>query len=145
MSWASETMVEAITSCCGRKHLFARVAIVRLDSSNLAVVSTHALTTQDKCRLPMDAWIFVLLCRRGRNLPALWSLGANFATVGWPRTGEIDIMEMIMRWEKIRYGTAHWQDGGGVKRDLGDSFSLSGNATLADGFHVYNQFGPLSR
>ena len=72
--------------------------------------------------------------------PALWSLGANFATVGWPRSGEIDIMEMIggSGREDTVHGTAHWQDSGGVKRDLGDSYSLSGNATLADGFHVYS-------
>jgi beta-glucanase (GH16 family) len=40
--------------------------------------------------------------------------------------------------EDTVHGNAHWQDSGGVKRDQGDSYTLSGNATLADGFHVYS-------
>jgi beta-glucanase (GH16 family) len=31
----------------------------------------------------------------GGTWPALWALGANFDEVGWPATGEIDIMEHV--------------------------------------------------
>ncbi len=31
----------------------------------------------------------------GGTWPALWALGANFDTVGWPASGEIDIMEHV--------------------------------------------------
>ena len=31
----------------------------------------------------------------GGTWPALWALGANFSTVGWPDSGEIDIMEHV--------------------------------------------------
>lgn len=31
----------------------------------------------------------------GGTWPALWALGANFETVGWPDSGEIDIMEHV--------------------------------------------------
>jgi len=31
----------------------------------------------------------------GGTWPALWALGANFETVGWPNCGEIDIMEHV--------------------------------------------------
>ena len=103
--------------------------------------TSSRLTTQDKVSFTYGRVDIRAALPKGQGIwPALWSLGANFATVGWPRSGEIDIMEMIggSGREDTVHGTAHWQDSGGVKRDLGDSFSLSGNATLADGFHVYS-------
>lgn len=51
--------------------------------------------------------------------PAFWTLGNNFATVGWPDSGELDIMEMGWR-DAVRDGTvnrwvsstAHWESQG---------------------------------
>jgi beta-glucanase (GH16 family) len=42
--------------------------------------------------------------------PAFWMLGQNIHQVGWPRCGEIDIMEHINS-EDILYGTLHWDEG----------------------------------
>jgi beta-glucanase (GH16 family) len=39
--------------------------------------------------------------------PAFWMLGQNINTVGWPRCGEIDIMEHINN-EDLLHGTLHW-------------------------------------
>jgi beta-glucanase (GH16 family) len=39
--------------------------------------------------------------------PAFWMLGQNIHTVGWPKCGEIDIMEHINN-ENLLYGTLHW-------------------------------------
>jgi beta-glucanase (GH16 family) len=41
--------------------------------------------------------------------PAFWMLGQNIHQVGWPRCGEIDIMEHINS-EDILYGTLHWDN-----------------------------------
>jgi beta-glucanase (GH16 family) len=41
--------------------------------------------------------------------PAFWMLGQNIHQVGWPRCGEIDIMEHINN-EDILYGTLHWDN-----------------------------------
>lgn len=39
--------------------------------------------------------------------PAFWMLGQNIHTVGWPKCGEIDIMEHINN-EDLLHGTIHW-------------------------------------
>ncbi len=39
--------------------------------------------------------------------PAFWMLGDNIHEIGWPKCGEIDIMEHINN-EDILYGTLHW-------------------------------------
>ena len=41
--------------------------------------------------------------------PAIWMMGNNFSSAGWPRCGEIDIMEMgrATGWNSI-LGTPHW-------------------------------------
>lgn len=75
--------------------------------------------------------------------PALWSLGANFREVGWPYTGELDIMEMIggSGRENTVHGTLHWNRGGPTApyshTYQGGSYRLS-SGTFSDGFHVFS-------
>ncbi len=69
--------------------------------------------------------------------PALWMLGSNFKSVGWPACGEIDIMEMVggSTGDAKVYGTLHW-DNEGSKADFGGSYSLS-SGIFNDKFHVF--------
>jgi len=73
---------------------------------------------------------------RGQGLwPAWWMLGTNIGSVGWPESGEIDIMENIGREPAIVHGTAHgpgYSGGNGI----GAPDTLSPGA-FADDFHVY--------
>lgn len=39
--------------------------------------------------------------------PAFWSLGSNIGDVGWPQSGEIDIMEFVGRVPNEIFGTIH--------------------------------------
>ncbi|WP_297338425.1 glycoside hydrolase family 16 protein [Algoriphagus sp.] len=76
---------------------------------------------------------------RGQGLwPALWMLGSNFETEGWPACGEIDIMEMVggNGRENTVHGTVHWSNDGSHAQYGGEK-TLS-NGTLADQFHVYS-------
>jgi len=78
------------------------------------------------------------LLPKGQGLwPALWMLGSNIGTVGWPACGEIDIMELIGGQGKDNtiYGTIHW-DNNGEYAKIGGSSSLSGG-TFADEYHVF--------
>lgn len=71
--------------------------------------------------------------------PALWMLGSNFDAVGWPKCGEIDIMEMIggSGRENTVYGTPHWYNSPEQEHaSFGGQTSLS-SGTFADKFHVF--------
>ena len=75
--------------------------------------------------------------------PALWALGANFRQVGWPRTGELDIMEMIggRGRENTVHGTMHWNRGGlnapYSHNYQGGSYHLD-SGKFSYGFHVFS-------
>ncbi|GAB4515229.1 MAG: hypothetical protein OHK0046_18400 [Anaerolineae bacterium] len=66
--------------------------------------------------------------------PAFWMLGANFDAVGWPNSGEIDIMENIGSEPRTVHGTIH---GPGYSGASGIGNSISRDADFADDFHVY--------
>ncbi len=70
--------------------------------------------------------------------PALWMLGANFPSVGWPDCGEIDIMEMIggNGRENTVHGTVHW-DNNGSYASYGGDYSISG-LNFHEEFHVFS-------
>lgn len=73
--------------------------------------------------------------------PALWMLGDNISSVGWPRCGEIDIMEIVGgtapgKADDVTHGTIHW-DNNGTKADFGGSTRLS-SGRFADEYHVFS-------
>jgi beta-glucanase (GH16 family) len=68
--------------------------------------------------------------------PAFWMLGSNIDSVGWPRCGEVDIMENIGREPSVIHGTIHgpgYSGGNGI----GSSYSLSSNQRFSDSFHTF--------
>jgi hypothetical protein len=69
--------------------------------------------------------------------PALWMLGNNITTVGWPRCGEIDIMEMVggNGRENTTHGTLHWDNNGHAY--TGGSFTLS-QGNFNQKYHVFS-------
>jgi beta-glucanase (GH16 family) len=72
---------------------------------------------------------------RGQGMwPAFWMLGNNIGSVGWPQSGEIDIMENIGRQPNTVFGTIHgpgYSGAGGI----GATFSIG--SPFADAFHVF--------
>jgi PKD repeat protein len=66
--------------------------------------------------------------------PAIWMLGNNISTAGWPACGEIDIMEHLGRDLNKIYGTLHYPGRSGGTAD--GNTKLISNATTA--FHKYS-------
>ena len=75
---------------------------------------------------------------RGQGIwPAFWMLGTDIDKVGWPRAGEIDIMEYIGKEPSNIYATIHGPGYSG-KGGLSTPYSLPGKAHFADDFHTYS-------
>ena len=68
--------------------------------------------------------------------PAFWMLGDDVGKIGWPKSGEIDIMENIGKEPATVHGTIH---GPGYSGDKGisSSYNLPADPHFADDFHLY--------
>lgn len=66
--------------------------------------------------------------------PAIWMLGNNISTVGWPACGEIDIMEHVGRQLNKIYGTLHYPGNSGAN-GRGSTVTVS---TATTEFHRYS-------
>jgi beta-glucanase (GH16 family) len=73
---------------------------------------------------------------RGQGIwPALWMLGSNISSVGWPNCGEIDIMELVGHQPNRVHGTVHFGTSTPSTQRT-SSYSL-GTAEFGDEFHVF--------
>lgn len=94
------------------------------------------ITTQGKkefinCRVEIRAKL-----PEGQGIwPALWMLGSNFPTAGWPKCGEIDIMELLGHEPSVVHGAVHWDLNGHTSRT--NSYSLT-SGKFSTGFHVFS-------
>jgi len=68
--------------------------------------------------------------------PAFWMLGNDIATAGWPKCGELDIMENIGREPSILHGTIHGPGYSGAN-GISSSITLPEGQALKDDFHVF--------
>ncbi len=74
------------------------------------------------------------LATGGGTWPALWMLGENIGTAGWPGCGEIDIMEHVGNSQNKIYGTLHYSGHSGGNADGGNV--IISNASTE--FHIYS-------
>jgi hypothetical protein len=67
--------------------------------------------------------------------PALWMMGANYVITGWPKCGEVDIMELLGQEPSVVHGAVHFESSGHVSRT--NTFTL-GSGKFSSGFHIFS-------
>lgn len=112
------------------------------ESAGNQIYTSSRLTTQNKYNFKYGRVDIRAALPKGQGIwPALWMLGKNFNTVGWPKCGEIDIMEMVggstgNGSDKTTYGTVHWDNFGQYAQYGGNTKLTSG--IFNDEFHVFS-------
>ena len=99
------------------------------------------ITTKDKLEFVYGRVDIRAALPTGQGIwPALWLLGANFTEVGWPSSGEIDLMEMLGHEDSRVYGTVHWNSNGSqAQYPLGGAGKkLEGSETYHNRYHVFS-------
>lgn len=101
--------------------------------------TSSRLITKDKFSFTYGRVDIRAVLPEGQGIwPALWMLGDNFPSVGWPACGEIDIMEMIGGGDgrdNVVHGTLHWDNNGSYANNGGNTKLSSG--LFSDEFHVF--------
>ncbi len=69
--------------------------------------------------------------------PALWMLGNNITSIGWPACGETDIMELVGTYPSRITGTAHWASPQGSDVMKNSNYILS-SKDFSSEFHVFS-------
>lgn len=122
-----------------------KVANVHLDSGYLHITALNPsgtsytsgrINTQGKKQFTYGRVEIRAKLPEGQGIwPALWMLGGNYITIGWPRCGEIDILELLGHQPAVAHGALHWNSSGHASRT--NSYTLN-NGTFSSGFHVFS-------
>ena len=95
------------------------------------------LKTQDKFAQAYGRFEARMKIPYGQGIwPAFWMLGSDIPQIGWPRCGEIDIMENIGKEPSTVHGTVHgpgYSGGSGI----GAAYTLPNGERFADAYHTY--------
>jgi beta-glucanase (GH16 family) len=105
-----------------------------------AAYTSASLNTLGKVSFPVNSRVEVRAkLPHGLGIwPAIWMMGTNIDTVGWPKCGEIDIMEFVGHTPNKIWGTFHWWDAS--KPDSSIHLSKGTNidfTDLKDSYHIY--------
>ena len=121
------------------------------DNKGLAF-STGYVTTARKFSFQYGRLEFRARLPYGEGVwPALWTMGDYYLTTsdekGWPRCGEIDVMEAIgsgseaekytERANKISTCNLHWGENRDVHQELGGIRNMVQDGILADEYHIF--------
>ena len=69
--------------------------------------------------------------------PALWMLGNDIGSKGWPYCGEIDIMELVGKNPKQVVGSFHWKNDDASEGTINNRYDLT-TGDFSQDFHLYS-------
>jgi beta-glucanase (GH16 family) len=69
--------------------------------------------------------------------PAFWMLGQDISSAGWPKCGEVDIMENVGKEPGTIHGSLHGPSTVAPTSDLTSIFTLPAGQNFAADFHLY--------
>ena len=106
--------------------------IARQESSGTRNYSSARLKTQGLQKFTYGKFEGRMKAPKEQGIwPAFWMLGSNIGSVGWPKCGEIDIMEHVSLSSNIN-GTMHWQN-------ASETYEYKGGSTPCniEEYHIY--------
>lgn len=110
----------------------------RRENSTNSLYTSARMTTQNKKSFRFGRIDIRAKLPVGKGIwPALWMLGDNISSVGWPACGEIDIMEVVGHEPNKLYGTLHFGTSAATHESYGNSYTLS-SGSFDQQFHVYS-------
>ncbi|MCF8295095.1 MAG: family 16 glycosylhydrolase [Bacteroidales bacterium] len=111
------------------------ITAVKLDeNTQVGSYTSSRIKTYGKCEFLYGRIEFRAKLPSGRGVwPALWLLGSNFYSAGWPACGEIDVMEYVGYQPNTVFHTIHCPSGYGGSGS-GGNLSLP---TCEEEFHTY--------
>lgn len=97
------------------------------------------MTTRNKVDFTYGRWEARISLPQGQGIwPAFWLMPTNSVYGGWPRSGEIDIMEMLGHQTDRVYGTLHYgPDPGDGHIHTGEPYYHPTNGSFAGNFHEF--------
>ncbi|TDQ29142.1 glycoside hydrolase family 16 protein [Zeaxanthinibacter enoshimensis] len=99
-----------------------------------SIYTSTRITTKDKFEFKYGRVEARAKIPTGKGVwPAFWMLGANIDEVGWPLSGEIDILEYVGKEPGIIFTSLHTQDSHGNTIHTRKT-KIDG---IEEGFHVY--------
>ncbi len=99
-----------------------------------SIYTSTRITTKDKFEFKYGRVEARAKIPTGKGVwPAFWMLGANIDEVGWPLSGEIDILEYVGKEPGIIYTSLHTQDSHGNTINTRKT-KIDG---IEEGFHIY--------
>jgi Glycosyl hydrolases family 16/Calx-beta domain len=132
--WGNNEL-ETYTNSVNNVHIDSGYLHITALNPSGSYYTSGRITTQGKKEFTYGRIRIRAKLPEGQGLwPALWMLGANFSTAGWPKCGEIDIMELLGKAPSVVYGTIHWDAGGYTSRS--NSYALTGGS-FSTGFHTF--------
>lgn len=99
-----------------------------------SIYTSTRITTRDKMEFQYGRVEVRARLPKGKGVwPAIWLLGSNIGEVGWPRCGEIDLMEYVGKTPGQVFASLHTEDSHGNTINTRTA-RIQG---IEDGFHLY--------